>query len=455
MFESTVFLGIGFAYYWFDPLANSADWDYPTLGAKLTFESVRFDNNLFATNHVLHPLAGTANYGFARVNGFAPAAAFASTAVFSIVWEYTLEYREQVSVNDMLFTPFGGMAMGEFAFQLGAYLNSAPGGGKSPQRIARATLGLPQLVHDSMDGLEAPRTPPLDSLGFSSAFAHRFRLAYQETLVTDETRRLGSLHGFNVEATLVAMPGFLRPGRFSQTFSDGNFVEMRSRAGWGPEGMNDVNLDFRAALLGNYAQEISGRIGGQPVGRAALLALTSGFVFNQREILDRRDRYAIVHLFGPNAVGWVGSGGVLGMLDLGIFADFAGIHPVALSEWQAVNGRGEEKSILVRQSYAYTWGFSSRLRARLSVGSVELEGTLGYGEYDSVQGIDRLQEDVLRDVPLRDTMFDYGAHFELAPPSTPISLRVAASALRRTGRMGEAYETSYEQRLDLSAGLRF
>ncbi len=56
--EGMLFVLIGTAYYWVDPLANSGDWDFPSFGSKLRFESVRLDNNLFATNHILHPFAG-------------------------------------------------------------------------------------------------------------------------------------------------------------------------------------------------------------------------------------------------------------------------------------------------------------------------------------------------------------------------------------------------------------
>jgi hypothetical protein len=185
-----------------------------------------------------------------------------------------------------------------------------------------------------------------------------------------------------------------------------------------------------------------------------MISLSTGFVFNQREILGRDDRYALVHALGPQAVVWLGAGGVLSMLDISMHADFAGIHPLALADWQAQHENAVEKSILVRQDYAYDIGFSTRLRGRLAVRGAELETFVSYGEYDSVQGIDRLQSTVQNDVLTRDTILNYGASFELEPVS-PLAFRLGADVLRRTGRMGAAYTAHEEQRLNFGAGLRF
>jgi hypothetical protein len=453
--ESVVLIGLGTAYYWSDPLANSADWDYPSVGSKLRFEAVRFDNNLFATNHVLHPLAGTALYGFSRVNGLSPAASFLDVLLGSILWEYVLEYREQASVNDIIFTPFGGMAIGEFMFQLGDYLNSAPERGSWANRAASVTLGLPQHVHDAIDGRTAPRAPPKDSLGFSSAYAHRFLAGYMTSFVDGANETGDSLHGFTLAASLAAMPGLLRPGSFSTTFSEGNFVEMSAEAGWGAGETNRVDIWFMSSLAGKYAQSFRLSRSGNLSGNAALLALSTALRYNERDLLDRHDRFAIAHLLGPNAVVWLAESGLLLKLDFSMHGDLAGIHPAALENWQSRNGASGVKTVLERQRYAYAWGFSARTRARVTLGRSELSTFLRYGAYDTVQGLDRKQLAVTRDVGATDTLLEYGIGLGHAPAASPLYLGVGLENLRRSGRMGASQAAWQERRATGTVALSF
>jgi hypothetical protein len=71
--EMVGILGLGTAWYWIKKEQNRPDWDFPSLEDRLlTFEAVRFDNNQFVTNHILHPTAGSSYYLFSRVNGLGP-----------------------------------------------------------------------------------------------------------------------------------------------------------------------------------------------------------------------------------------------------------------------------------------------------------------------------------------------------------------------------------------------
>jgi len=170
-----VLVAAGTTWYWAKADLNALDWDMPSLHDRLTFEAVRFDNNRWTTNNLLHPISGAGYYGMSRVSGLDVIGASLFAIVGSTIWEYAIEFREKVSVNDMVFTPVGGIPIGEFLFQLGEYLNSAPGGGSAAHHVAAMTLGLPRWLHDSIDPPD--RQPPLvsrDALGLSSTFWHRF-----------------------------------------------------------------------------------------------------------------------------------------------------------------------------------------------------------------------------------------------------------------------------------------
>ncbi|MDQ2642287.1 MAG: DUF3943 domain-containing protein [Myxococcota bacterium] len=450
--EGTLFVLLGTAYYWVDPLANSVDWDFPSFGSKLRFESVRLDNNFFATNHLLHPFAGASVYGFARVNGLGVAPAFGYAVASSAVWEFGLEYREQASINDLVFTPFGGAALGESLFQLGAYLNSAPGSGNLWTRVARVTLGLPQYLHDSLDDGRAPREPPADALGLSSAYWHQFSVAYEHAFVhaRDGEERV---QGFELTSQIVAMPGFLRPGRFSRAFADGNFSELSWRMAWGKSGLDDVDLWAMADLAGFYQQDVRG-VHDARRGTAAKMALSTALRFNQRELAERADRFAIAHLLGPHVGLWFLKGELRGHADFSIHPDFAGVHPLGFEIWEGGRERGGVKTILARHRYYYAFGYSFRARGNLTFGRVGLEAHSSYGAYDSLEGIDRWQDQVTRDVPMRDTVLEYGASFGLRP-SGALRLRLEVDELRRSGTMGNDSAALSERRIGSNLGIVF
>src|SRR5262245_37659357 len=103
-------LSIGVAQYWSNADTNARDWDFPRWSDRRSGAGVRFDNNTHVTNNVLHPLAGSAYYGLSRANGLSVTASTLYALAGSSIWEGLLEWREKVSINDMVATTFGGIA---------------------------------------------------------------------------------------------------------------------------------------------------------------------------------------------------------------------------------------------------------------------------------------------------------------------------------------------------------
>ncbi|MDO5570514.1 MAG: DUF3943 domain-containing protein [Bacteroidales bacterium] len=93
-----------------------------------------WDNDLYGTNLLLHPLHGSMDYTGARVNGMNVWASSAYAFAASYVWEFYLE-REPASINDQLATSYGGTILGESLYRISSSLvdNSSTG----MERIAR------------------------------------------------------------------------------------------------------------------------------------------------------------------------------------------------------------------------------------------------------------------------------------------------------------------------------
>ena len=380
-----MFIGLGTAYYWMDPLSNAEDWDDPSLSDRFGLKAIGFDTNLNTTNHFLHPGAGALIYGFSRVNGLSVPQSFGVATLSSLGWEFLLEWREKVSLNDLVYTSVGGVPLGEFFQHLSAYLNSGPPNGGWPQQVAATSLGFPHRVHAWIDG-EPPRSKaPLDGLGFSSAYAHGFRLAYEYGALSNDVGDGGGLHRFVLDAELVHMPGFLREGRVDRSFDGGNFTEMHLRLGQGQTGLEEADLHAMATLFGHYDQDFRRGAGGL-YGRGFLIGVGSELRFHKSHLLGRHDQLSAIRLLGPHAGLWASAGPLRVKLLGDMHVDFASIYSLAFPQWARIYGNRGVKNVLLNQGYAYQLGYSMRVRARLRSRPLEGRGYVSTGATSRSKG---------------------------------------------------------------------
>jgi hypothetical protein len=448
-----VMLGLG--YYWINPLANREDWDDPSIGDRFDLRSLRFDTNLNTTNHFLHPGAGALVYGLARVNGVSPPVAFAYTAAMSAVWEFGLEWHEKPSINDLLYTSIGGVSFGEVAVHIGDYLNSAPEGRGPLQEIAADLLGAPRRVLALLDGEAPPSVElPRDALGMSSAYAHDFRLVYDSAFLTNDRGRDGTLQRARLDARVVDMPGLLRPGSFSTWFSGGNFSELHLRLGWGDGGLDEVDLQTRATLFGHYGQTFSSSADGGMHGFATMAGVGTGLRFDATRYLGRHDQLSMLHLVIPHAEVWFAHDDLVAHLSADASPDFASIDSLAYLPYDAVHGDDGLKSVLQRQGYQYSFGVSARARGSIAIDPVELSAAASIGRYESIDGLDRLQERLTADVPGVDTVAELEASVTMRL-GAGLAVGAGISEKRRTSRLDEIRVRAWDRDLHVSLGLVF
>ncbi len=448
-------LGAGLAYYWIKADQNKEDWEFPNLKDRLlTFDAVRFDNNLFITNHVLHGASGAGYYSFSRANGLSVPASILYSFATSTVFEWGFEWLEKVSINDLIYTPMGGFAPGEWFNQFGGYLNSAPGGGNFGNQLAAATLGFPRYVHKKLDGDKLPPALPTDSLGLSTAYYHRFDIGYGFAAADNNLGRSGVQHDVNIQARVVNMPGFLRPGRFATDFGNGNFTDMRMRFSFDSSGWADADLFFEADLAGYYAQEfrpLASGIGGE----ASMYAVATAVRVIDDFSLGRRDTLALAHMLGPSAKWWFAGGGALLRLDASVSGDFAAVRSLPYREWEGLFGSTGTKTVLEKYSYYFAYGASARAGARLSYGGLDVGGRGAVGMYDSIDGLDRYQQYVSRDVHNRDQLLEAEAWIGYTPPRTPVHFGLYGRQMWRHSEMKPLSESRWDRRLAIRLGFRF
>lgn len=455
--ENAATLVIGLTYYWLRTDVQRTDWDRPSISDRFTLSAWRFDNNSNLFNHIFHPFGGANYYGLARINNLNVLESSLYSAGASFFWEFALEWRELVSINDLIFTPISGIAVGEFLFQLGEYATSTPSS-KPWHPVGAYTFGLYRKLHDPFFKNHERIRLPGDGLGYSSAFWHEFHVAGEYLSVSTEAAR-DTLYGLRASAKLVSIPGFAQPGEFDLRFAQGNFTDGKVDISLGAGGRFDTDLFFSASLLGKYSQAY--RRHGQDTlrGHASLIGLTTAFRFSDHSFSASSDQIAVAHAAGPRLSGWYEYGDFHANVDFDSTVDFAAIRSLAFEDWRQGRDVSGVKSVLIDKNYQYHYGASARTSLAVNYAGVGIELKAAAGRYASLQGYDRFEENVTADVSGTENIYEYGGALQLGVPSTAAVLEVGVKRFGRISAISQNQEdvelARWDTRTTVSLGAVF
>ncbi len=443
------------AWYWIDRERQVADWDFPSWRQRFNGDAWRFDNNPFPINFAWHPFNGGAFHVVARANELSLPASIGYGLATSMAWEWLLEFREKVSVNDVITTSIAGTALGEFVHWFGRYVESAP----SPRAwhgYARWLPNAPRAFHHALDGRPAVRagTTP-DKLGFSSDIWHRF--------VASTSVSRATMHGDAAEAPgadaltiadvhlggeLAAIPGYLRARRLRRTFTEANVTALEVRVAMGPDA---IALDWRsdAILVGWHGQALPA----DGIGWATTAGVAIGYRYRRELFGAWTERQGVTHLPGLALDHHVLAGDTTVRARVRGHVDFAGLHAAAYPRWNAAHPDEIEKTILVKHGYYYGWGASGRVELEVTRPGVSAGAVLQYGRYGSQEGLDRSQETVTFDVEAADRILEAEAWLRLAPRGGRGFVEARVSHQDRDGAVGELTSSQTLRRYLLEVGV--
>lgn len=449
-------LAVGTGAYWALKNRNVVDWDDPSPLSRFDGSAWVLDNNSIGVNFLGHPYTGGFSYALARGNHQSAAGAFAYSFLTSLLWELVIEFKEKVSVNDVLVTPGAGLPIGEALHKLGLYLDTGHHDSALVD-VLRTILGTGVTLDRRLDGRAPPRVESRDSLGFSSKIWHEFRLDYgASALKSAGVSEYARFHG-GVSARLVTLEGYGRPGAFGRGFHGAELSELAvhaeaSRHGWGLFAQADTwlagyhaqSLALRGAELGGESLTVGTSLGFDYLRSSANRdgAVEAAVAAPRPELSyhapNRREQYGALQLPGIALSGRVlrrwGSLEASGRLQ----PSFAGLGAAAFYDWASDHPQERSKHILHRQGYFYGWGGAAHVSARLAVGPLRGSFELTYGAYRSQDGGDRRPEQLTVDVPVLGDFLSYAGRFGVAPsPSTSVALTVG---VRRFRSEVEGYE---------------
>lgn len=441
------------------------DWQFELTFADqyrrfLTTEAITFDSNAFVINWT-HVMGGTIYYQMARANYLSWEESLLSSFIAAAIYEYVSEWREVISINDMLMTTFGGYSLGETWFQLSDYFHHR----KSP--VLKA-LGFMNPINELNQWLDRkkPASRVYPEPGWAGlALSVGWRSASETGRETFSSAMVG------IDTQLIRTPEYGKPGTVKKVLRDTSLSELsidvalrqrrpgdtELRNGWDEE----VDLFARTVGLAWYRQTID------ELGRGTALSIGLGSalsyvrkrptVYDSRSVqvrldplpetpTDFRDKMAVAHLFGP-VVDWTRFGrGMKVRIVADAYIDFALMNAFAFNAYSAVHSIEGMKTTLGYYGYDYAFGASASGRVDLDWGSFWLRGLFSAHAWDSADGRDRFQSDITNNVDAVDTRTRFLLKAGWRLPSMPMRVFIALEGIHRWGKIGDVQADSQEMR---------
>ncbi|MBK9037313.1 MAG: DUF3943 domain-containing protein [Myxococcales bacterium] len=443
------------AYYWSDYDANKVDFayavDWRNVRARfVTLDAWRFDDNMFDVNAWRHPAQGATTYLLARSNGFSALEAYSVALVLSGAWELLGEFRETVSLNDLIMTPRAGAVIGESFSQLGVFFLRSDSNWFN--LIAGNALSGGRGLLDSIDRKPRWRSRRLDSIGLDDTLWHRFRSyvaagAQQATGAADAQRILR----VGLETEVIMIPDFERPGRATRLYKDSAFSRVQVEATWGEHVLTDFKARARAGVIAWHRKDISAATGD---GYNLIYGLASAYEYGFHASTGRagpltKDRLAIAHIIGPMVDVVVYRAGIRGRAAVDVLGNFGFVRNYAIDEHRRQVPDEVVRSTILRDNYHHAVGVTGR--GGLAVGADGLEAGIEvqFDLFRSIQGADRYQEDIVDDYALLDSRSQgrfwvaYGAELR---PDLVLEVELAIEARVRSGTVKATTQSDQEQR---------
>lgn len=291
--EEVAVLLAGTGYYFMQHEVNSQDWtfDYSwdTVEAKLNGDGYSFDTNYFKTNTLAHSGAGTLYYVVARGNYLLPSESLAVGFFSSAAWEFLAEFRERISINDQMVTPFGGFAFGEAMTQVGRLFMR--GCDSTLFNVLGTVFAPSERLHRSVDGTALARGDRCNASGFSTRDDYLVRLGVGASFDGDWSApdNRGWLLG-HAEVHVLDVPRGQTVQNPWHAFYDGGPASLSVRLQAAGDGIREVDVLARGSLLGAAYRDLTS-------STLAVLALGAGVNYSERRYAtaaDPRDPFFVL-----------------------------------------------------------------------------------------------------------------------------------------------------------------
>lgn len=376
--EELGLLGLGLVHYFANQDINSVDWDldydWPSMRSKLVGDAYALDTNRFDTNYITHPAAGMLYYVAARGNRLSVLESLGYAFASSTIWELAGEYRELVSVNDVIVTPFSGFTLGESTNAIGAFFDRSCK--TSTNAVLGSIFGFSKSLHDAIDDADLARTKSCDRFGLSTAGGHRFDLAAGNAAVFSESDANPSGEArFGGSAEVVHLNDLGRAGHGWQSFSDGNVASLSVSLSVAADRVTDLTAGARTVPFGLHYRDLVRSTSSTVRGAEVVVGLLVGSEYSQHRYgrpAGKIDHFFVLDLPSTATTIILRRGSQRLELGLDGGATFGAADAFALEEYRADVSNAGLASVTRAHGYTHAAGFSLAPRALLVLEGAEL-----------------------------------------------------------------------------------
>ncbi len=424
------------ANYWIKYSNWIEDWQYKLTWADqkkriFLLDGQKFDSNPFQTNWT-HAFSGAMYYNVARTNGLNLFESSVFTTLTSLYWEFIVEWREVISVNDNIFTSFGGIGIGESFFQLGSYFNGKTG---IVNNIAGIISNPVMAINRWLDREKNIRYSVPDKRDMSFFIGSFFLMEDRSEPSKDRNMFLG----FN--SSLTYLPKITNKGILKKDLKDTVISEFYFELEFKDRSIDEISGYTRNVYFAKYKHNIHDFSENYIKGYSFLYGLSSGFEFFKEKSISEydstllykyidesiyvetptefTDKLAIIKIIGPYTEFsyYFGKSKIQFMNTLSL--DFGLINAFALNKYSETEDISYTKSTLYNYGYYYGLGFTFDSRLSFSYGRFKTNFEYKYQNYNSIEGIDRYQDKIRNDFNITDSVstfkFDTGYRMKILP----------------------------------------
>jgi len=414
-----------------------------------------YDANCFELNWQ-HALAGGVYYNISRTNNLSVLESFLMSWASSSYWEFIVEYRSDISINDHILTPLGGLSVGEAWFQLGRFFAERPDTLSQVLSFLNPILKLNRFF----DRRRIRDLPPDDPTGW-----HEFNLdlGLRNIKMQNNDYSQTALYA-GLQTQIITIPEYGQPGSESRFVKQPLYSEIQLDITGLGRAAEEHNLFSRVVLFGYFWQNIDSL----NRGYSLYLGGTSAFsMFKKKEgstnfpcsfkgrspdelkldePRDFADKLAAVHIIGP-VFDWKRFAKHLNIrLVLDMCVDFGIVNSFVFNAYSRQFDFSGVKTPLLVNGYYYGWGTSLSSRLDIAWRNVSLQTFLKYQSYGSIEGKDRFQHLVTDDFHLADSRFLSRLTVGYRIPGLPLMLKAAYEGIFRRGSIEDIEEKSWEVR---------
>lgn len=465
LLELGTFMAVSSVNYWIKYTKFIEDWQFKLNWRDqkkrlFSSEGIRLDSNSYKSNWT-HALSGALYYNFARTNRLT----WLESSLFafggSLFWEAISEWREIISINDMIFTPFGGPATGEPLFQIGKYFSAKNG---IINHLVGAFFNPVLAINNLLDGKKRNREKESVYPGWHQ---FEFFIGAQRGEPSADAQRYARTN-LGLQLQLVPIPDYGLPGEFSGFLKDPLSTVLDFNISFSAREMEEFSARARTILFGYWQQNLSQSDSGEIKGYSFLLGVGSAFdVFKKKALVtydssagglsdpryprqrpyEFNDKLSTISLLGPAFDLALFSRQFRLRWNADAFFDFALVNSLPLNAYSVEHDLANAKTTVLSWGYYYGFGFSLASATTIDLGRWQWHGAAKYRKYNSVQGLDRFQDVVSDDFKLNDSFLTFKTSIGFRPGWNNTCFRIGVESIRRYGSIGDFSLRNRETRL--------